>query len=108
MFKVGDCVEYIDDGEPGTVVEVDRSTSEPDYCIAWASGRQTWEEAADLRNITPLAAGDKVSLTAEVVSVGVDGKTAMVRIEGMTESYFVPIAVDFMARKGCPTSNNPV
>ena len=104
MFKVGDRVEYIDDGESGTVVEVDRSIGEPDYCVAWASGRQTWEEAADLRNVTPLAAGDKVSLTAEVVSVGVDGKTAMVRIEGMTECYLVPIAVAFMARKGCPTS----
>ena len=106
QFKVGDRVEYVDDGEPGTVVEVDQSTSEPDYCVAWASGRQTWEEAADLRNVTPLAAGDMVSLTAKVVSVGVDSKTAMVRIEGMTECYLVPIA--FMARKGCPTSGNLV
>ena len=93
MFKVGDRVEYIDDGESGTVVEVDRSTSEPDYCVAWASGRQTWEEAADLRDVTPLTAGDKVLLTAEVVGVGVDGKTAMVRIEDMTETYMVPVAV---------------
>lgn len=93
MFKVGDRVEYIDDGESGTVVEVDRSIGEPDYCVAWASGRQTWEEAADLRNVTPLAAGDMVSLTAEVVSVGADGKTAMVRIEDMTETYMVPVAV---------------
>ena len=98
MFKVGDCVEYIDDGEPGTVVEVDRSTSEPDYCVAWASGRQTWEEAADLRNVTPLVKGDVVTLTAEVV--GTDGEVALVRIAGMTECYLVPIAVAFMARKG--------
>ena len=101
MFKVGDLVEYkcIDDGESGTVVEVDQSTGEPDYCVAWASGRQTWEEAADLRNVTPIAAGDTVTLTAEVVSVGVDGKTAMVVIHGMAETYMVPVLVAQVTRK---------
>lgn len=104
LFNIGDTVEYIETGELGTVIEIDRNAGGPDFGILWASGDESWAEAADLRNVTPLAAGDKVSLTAEVVSVGVDGKTAMVRIEGMTESYFVPIAVAFMARKGCPTS----
>lgn len=104
MFKVGDRVEYIDDGELGTVIEIDRDAGGPDFGILWADGDESWAEEEDLRHADPLAKGDVVTLTAEVVSVGVDGKTAMVRIEGMTESYFVPIAVAFMARKGCPTS----
>lgn len=92
MFKVGDCVEYISDGETGIVIGLETSSGVPDYYIEWSSGKQSWEEEAALRGCTPIQAGDTISLTAEVVSVGVDGKTAMVRIAGMTECYLVPIA----------------
>lgn len=97
LFKIGDTVEYIETGELGTVIEIDRDAGGPDFGILWASGDESWAEEEDLRHAAPLAKGDVVTLTAEVI--GIDGKVAMVVIRGMTETYMVPVAVDQLARK---------
>ena len=97
LFKIGDTVEYIETGELGTVIEIDRDAGGPDFGILWASGDESWAEAEDLRHAAPLARGDAVTLTAEVI--GSDGKVALLRIHGMTETYLVPVAVAQLARK---------
>ena len=38
MFKVGDRVVYIDDGEFGIVIGLETSSGVPDYHIEWSSG----------------------------------------------------------------------
>lgn len=97
MFNIGDTVEYIETGELGTVIEIDRNAGGPDFGILWASGDESWAEEEDLRHADPLAKGDVVTLTADIVST--DGEVAMVVIRGMTEPYMVPVAVAQVTRK---------
>lgn len=88
LFKIGDTVEYIETGELGTVIEIDRDAGGPDFGILWADGDESWAEEEDLRHAAPLAKGDVVTLTADIVSNAMENDVLRNLTENCSPNFY--------------------